>query len=186
MNEETRLVKRASRTGMVFGALVLVMGMLAIGAPQVSGLAVTAIVATVLVISGIAQTIFAFGAPTFGRGLLALLFGAITTVAGVCIFANPMFGLTTLTILVIAYFVVDGIYHLIAFFQLKRAGRGWLLFGGIVSLALAAMLYSDFPSSSEWAIGLLVGIRLLMTGWTMIMLGGLSHATADDRSAPPA
>ncbi len=185
MNEEGKLVKSASRTGMAFGALVLVLGMLAIAAPQVSGLAVTAVVATVLVIAGIAQTVFAFGAPTFGRGLLSLLFGGITTIAGVCIFVNPMFGLTTLTILVIAYFIVDGIYHLIAFFQLKGAqGRGWLLFGGIVSLALAAMLYGDFPSSSEWAIGLLVGIRLLMTGWTMIMLGGLSHAAAAGSSAP--
>lgn len=176
MTEEAILVKRASRTGVAFGIFVVIMGMLAIAAPQVSGLAVTAIVATVLVVSGIAQTIFAFGAPTFGRGLLALLFGAITAVAGACIFANPMFGLTTLTILVIAYFVVDGIYHLVAYFQLKRAGRGWLLLGGLVSLVLAAMLYADFPSSSEWAIGLLVGIRLLMNGWTMIMLGGLTHA----------
>ncbi len=185
MNEEGKLMKSASRTGMAFGAVVLIMGMMAIAAPQVSGLAVTAVVAAVLVIAGIAQTVFAFGAPTFGRGLLALLFGAITAIAGVCIFANPMFGLTTLTILVIAYFVVDGIYHLIAFFQLRGTqGRGWLLFGGVVSLVLAAMLYGDFPSSSEWAIGLLVGIRLLMTGWTMIMLGGLSHAAAADSSAP--
>ncbi|MGB5811513.1 MAG: DUF308 domain-containing protein [Polyangiales bacterium] len=179
MNEEAQMVKRASRGSMAFGVLVLLMGILAIALPLVGGLAIAAVVAAVLVVSGICQTVFAFGAPTFGRGLLAFLFGAITAIAGVIIFANPVFGLTTLTIAVIAYFVVDGIYHLLAFFQLAGTeGRGWFLFGGIVSLALAAMLWADFPSSAEWAVGLLVGIRLLMTGWTMIALGGVANAAA--------
>ncbi|MEM7434624.1 MAG: DUF308 domain-containing protein [Myxococcota bacterium] len=179
MVEEAETVKRASRGGIAFGVLVVLMGILAIALPLMGGLAITAIVAAVLVVSGVCQTVFAFSAPTFGRGLLAFLFGGITAVGGIVVFQHPAFGLATLTIAVIAYFIVDGIYHVIAFFQLSgEEGRGWLLFGGIVSLALAAMLWADFPSSAEWAIGLLVGIRLLMTGWTMIMLGGLANAAA--------
>ncbi|MEM8609154.1 MAG: DUF308 domain-containing protein [Myxococcota bacterium] len=184
MNEGAQVVKRASRSGIAFGILVVLMGILAIALPLAGGLAVTAVVAAVLVISGICQTVFAFSAPTFGRGLLAFLFGAITAVAGIVVFQHPTFGLTTLTIAVIAYFIVDGIYHLIAFFQLSgQPGRGWFLFGGLVSLALAAMLWADFPSSAEWAIGLLVGIRLLMTGWMMIVLNGAASAAARDAAS---
>jgi len=179
MIEEADAVVRGSRAGMAFGVLVLLIGIAAIALPLVGGLAITATVAAVLVIAGVCQTLFAFGAPSLGRGLVAFLFGAITAVAGIFIFANPVFGLTTLTIAVIAYFIVDGVYHLIAFVRLRGMdGRGWFLFGAIVSLALAAMLWADFPSSAEWAIGLLVGIRLIMTGWTMIMLHGAIHRVA--------
>jgi uncharacterized membrane protein HdeD (DUF308 family) len=183
MSEEANSVKGAARTGVAFGVLVLIMGIVAIGLPLVGGLAVTTVVAAVMFIAGIFQTIFAFGASSFGRGVLAFLFGAITAIAGIVIFANPVLGLTTLTIAVIVYFLIDGAYHLIAFFKLAgMQGRGWFLFGGMVSLALAALLWAEFPSSAEWAVGLLVGIRLLMTGWTMIVLGGVAGRVA---GAPP-
>ncbi len=179
MTEESKSIKRASRAGMAFGVLVMLAGVFTIAMPHVGGVAATVVVAGALIVAGLLETVFAFGAPSFGRGVLAFLFGAISVVAGVVIFANPTFGLTTLTIAVIAYFIVDGLYHLVAFFRLTEVrGRGWFLFGGLISLALAIMLSVDFPSSAEWAIGLLVGIRLLMTGWMMIVMGGVTHRAA--------
>lgn len=181
MSEEASVVRRASRTGMALGIVVLLLGMLAIALPLVSGLAVTAVVAAVLVIGGVCQTIFAFGAHSLGRGLLAFLFGAITAVAGVIVFANPVLGLATLTVLIIAYFLVDGVYNAIAYFRLpSMEGRGWLLVGAIASIVLALLVWVEFPSSAEWALGLLVGIRLIMTGWTMIVLHGAAHRLARD------
>ena len=95
------------------------------------------------------------------------------------VLANPMFLLASLTLILAFYFLFDGISECIAAFQVKpEQGWVWLLIGGIASMALGIMIWRQFPSSAIWAIGLLVGIRLLFAGMSMIMLGSVGRAAA--------
>lgn len=187
MTEEKHAIERASKVGIGWGIAVVLLGVLAICAPFVSGLAVTTIVAACLVAAGIVQVVFAFQAGSFGRGLLAFLFGAISVAAGVLIFMHPLFGLEAITIMLIAYFLVDGVYHFAAAAQLKaHSGRGWLVFGGIVSILLAGVIWFAWPDSGAWALGLVVGVRLLLTGWMMIVFGSAARAALRNGTETPA
>lgn len=167
----------------IFGILVVILGILSISAPLVAGTAVAAIVGFVLIAAGIVRAVWAFKAATFGQGVMAFLFGGITVVAGVLILARPLVGLASLTMLLAAYFVVDGLFAIVASFNLKpEAGWGWVLFDGIITLVLGAMIWRQWPLSGAWAVGVLVGLRLLMAGWAMIFAGsavrGVSRSAA--------
>ena len=70
-----------------------------------------------------------------------------------------------------------------AFSVRPEQGWGWLLVGGVISLLLGIMIWRQFPLSGAWAVGVLVGIRLIFAGWTMIMLGATGHAAAKAASA---
>ena len=85
---------------------------------------------------------------------------------------RPLVGLVTMTMLLAIYFLIDGISEIIAAFKIKPdQGWGWVLFNGIIAVVLGFMIWRQWPVSGQWAIGLLVGIHILMTGWSMIILG---------------
>jgi hypothetical protein len=78
----------------------------------------------------------------------------------------------TLTLLLAVYFFVDGISEIIAALKIKPdQGWGWVLFNGVIALLLGIMIWRQWPMSGQWAIGVLVGVHILITGWTMIVLG---------------
>ncbi len=154
--------------------------MLAIMAPFVSGMAVSSMVAVLIAAAGITMTLYAFKAETFWRGLAQFLFGGITLLCGVAMFVQPMFSMWTITAVLMAYFVVDGIFTVVVGFQAKPVdGWGWVVFSGVSSIALAILLYMDWPVSGQYAIGVLVGVRLIFAGWSIAMLGMTSDAVTD-------
>jgi uncharacterized membrane protein HdeD (DUF308 family) len=130
--------------------------------------------------AGLSMTVYAFKAGSFGKGLLQFLFGGITVLCGVAMFSTPMQGMLTLTGILLAYFLVDGIFAIISGIRGKGApGWGWMIVSGIASIVLAIILWRQWPVSGAYAIGLLVGIRLIFTGWSIAMLGMLGDATVD-------
>ena len=157
---------------LILGIIVLILGTLSIMSPLVAGTAVATLVGVLLVAAGITRVLWAFKAETFGRGALAFLLGGVTAFAGVVTLVRPLVGLASLTMVLAVYFVVDGIFSIFASFQLKPAtGRGWAVFDGIITLLLGAMIWRQWPLSGQWAVGVLVGVRLIMAGWAMIFLG---------------
>lgn len=173
-------VRAPGRIGTGWGFAVMLMGILAIMAPFVSGLAVSGLVAVLVVAAGLAMTAYAFKAGSFGKGLMQFLFGGITIACGVAMFAAPMLNMFTLTAVLIAYFVVDGVFTIISGVRGRPApGWGWMTISGIASIVLAVLLYRQWPDSGTYAIGLLVGIRLIFTGWSIAMLGMVSDAVVD-------
>jgi uncharacterized membrane protein HdeD (DUF308 family) len=139
-----------------------------------------------LIAAGIAQAAFAFRAASFGKGILRFLFGGLTILFGIVALAHPLLGLASLTLARVVYFIVDGISAIATAFQLKPlTGWGWLLFGGIVSVILGILIWSNWPLSGAWAVGVLVGIRLIIAGWSMIVLGSIGRELASG-SAPEA
>ncbi len=179
-NSSVEAVRLTSRAGFVWGILTIILGALAIAAPMVSGIAVTTLVAVFLLAAGIAQTIFAFKAGSFGQGFLTFLFGAFGILAGLFMLARPLVGLASVTMILAIYFFVDGVSGGFMAFRLRPAqGWGWMLVSAIISVWLGIMIMNNWPYSGQWLVGTLVGVRLFFAGWSMIALGGLGEAVAD-------
>ena len=180
MSEFIGIARVQSRIGTGWGFAVILLGVLAMMMPFVSGIAVTAFVAVILAAAGVTMTVYAFKAGSFGKGLLQFLFGGITILCGVAMFMQPLVSMFTLTAVLIAYFLVDGVFVIFAGIRRRPAeGWGWMMISGIASVILAVLLWRQWPASGEVAIGLLVGIRLVFTGWSIAMLGMVSDAAID-------
>jgi len=165
-------VKKDSTMVLILGILTVILGFFAMMSPVVAGMTVVMMIGIVLIIAGIARTIFAFKAKSWGKGILVFLLGLLTLVAGFYMVTRPGVGLVSLTLFLAGYFVVDGIFEVIEAFDLKPIdGWGWMLFSGIVSIILGIMVWRRWPASSAVVIGILIGIKLIFAGTAMAMMG---------------
>jgi len=165
-------IKKNARLAVIVGVLMLICGFLAIGSPFVAGMSVTVVVGVMLIVGGISECFLAFKAGAFGQGLLIFVVGALTVVAGFYLFNQPVAGLAAITLFLAAYFVVTGISELIGAFQIRPAeGWGVMLFSGVITLLLGVMIWRQFPVSGAWAVGVLFGIKLIVSGWALIFIG---------------
>lgn len=165
----------------MWGIVLFILGLLAIVAPFFAGTATAVLVGVILIAAGIVLAIGAFTARSGAAGVFAFLLGIVMALAGVVIVARPLFGLASITVALAIYFVIDGIFQIIAGFQARpEKGWGWSLVGGIVSLLLAFLIWKQWPSSAMWFVGLVVGVRLCFAGWGMLMLGGAQAGVADE------
>ena len=177
-------IKKNARLAVIMGIIMVICGILAIGSPFAAGLSVTMFVGIMLAIGGIAQCILAFRAGAFGKGLLIFVVGALTAAVGFYLINQPLAGLAAIALFLAAYFVVTGIFELISAFQI-RPSNGWgvMLFNGIVTLLLGIMIWSDFPLSGAWAVGILFGVKLLLSGWSLIFIGRSVRVAAKTAAA---
>ena len=158
--------------GLAWAILTLLSGAFAIAAPFLSGLAVTLLIGVALLAGGLSMLVFAWRAPSLGRAILKLLFAALTVLTGIAVIGRPGLALAELTVLVGVYFIIDGIVSMIVAWNVKPAsGWGWMTVNGVVSIALGYLILSGWPATALWAVGLLVGIRLLFSGLAMLSLG---------------
>ena len=163
-----------------FGIIVLILGLLAIACPLAAGAAVSTMVAILLVAAGVVRMLWAFKAGSFGKGALALLLGGLTLGVGVVMLARPLVVLASLALILAVYFLLDGISEIAAAFSVKPAkGWGWMAFGGAMSIVLSVLIWSQWPLSGAWAIGILVGVRLVFAGTAMIALGSAIGTVRD-------
>ncbi len=155
------------------GIILLVLGAAAIVVPPLAGITATIILGWLFLIGGIVGLVSTFGArqaPGFAWSLLSAL---VAVIAGGVLLWNPLAGLVTLTYVLIAYFIVDGILIIILAITHRRALSGrweWMLINGIIDLVLAAVIISGLPGSVVWALGLLVGIDLVFGGASLIAM----------------
>ncbi len=171
MTEVATEVRRTSPTGTILGTALVILGILALVAPLLSGLAVTVVAAVLLTAAGVTRLSWAFGAASFGRGVLTFLLGGLMILGGLVMLAAPLVGLAWLTVMLAAYFLVDGVMDIVAAIRIRPAEHwSWMLVGGLVSLLLAAVIWRQWPISGLWAVGMLVGLRLLVAGFEMIAL----------------
>jgi uncharacterized membrane protein HdeD (DUF308 family) len=176
MSELSEVTKSGARSATILGVAVLVMGILAVGMPFITGVAITVSIGIILLGTGIAQIIFAFQSHSFGRGILRFAFGLMAALCGVSLISQPAAGLATITLFLAVWFFVDGLFSIFTGFSWRpNNGWGWMTFNGVVGLILGVMIYRQFPVSATWLVGLLVGIRLVLAGWTMIALGAVGR-----------
>lgn len=168
----------------LLGVISIVCGTLAMLAPGLTGLSIAILLGVLVLIAGAVRMIWAFQASSFLRGIVAFVIGALTLVAGAFLISEPLLASGVLTILLAVYFIVDGIFELIAAFERRPLfGWGWLLFGGIVSLLLGFIIWAQFPLSGIWAMGILIGIKLFMVGLIMITSATAAGEAGSSRPA---
>jgi uncharacterized membrane protein HdeD (DUF308 family) len=173
-------IKKNAKTAKFVGLLLMIAGILSIFMPFAAADALATIVGLLLAFGGISLLVLAFRAGSFGSGTMAFLVGALTLVAGIYVMARPDVALATVAVFLAMYFAVTGIVEAIYAFRVKPVqGWGWLLFGGIVSLLLGVFMWRQMPLSGAWAVGVLVGIRLLMSGLELLAIGGTAGDVAD-------
>jgi uncharacterized membrane protein HdeD (DUF308 family) len=165
------LAPKAINWSIFLSILLILAGLFAICIPSISGLALTLIFGWLMIVSGITHFIFAFKSHTTGHVLWEILLGIVYLVAGIYLIMHPLAGLLTLTLFLACYLFFEGIFEIIQFFQIRpRHGAGWLLFDALITLILAIMIWRAWPSSSVWVIGTLVGISMLFSGFSRLML----------------
>jgi uncharacterized membrane protein HdeD (DUF308 family) len=155
------------------GIILLVLGVLAIVVPPLASLAVTVLIGWLFLISGVAGLVMTFMARRAPGFWWALLSAVIAILAGGALLWSPVQGVLSLTFVVIAFFLIDGVLSIVLAIEHRRqlAGRwGWILLSGIVDLIIAGIIYAGLPGSAAWAIGLLVGIDLVFGGIALIMV----------------
>lgn len=151
--------------------LMIVAGVLAIVVPPAAGIAVAIFVAWLLVLSGAAHLAFAWRTRSTSGFFWELLLGILYIAVGVYLLSHPVAGLASLTLALAIYLFVEGILECALSFLLRPIpGSRWLLLDGIITLILAVMIWRTWPSSTEWVIGTLVGVSMLFSGLTRLML----------------
>jgi uncharacterized membrane protein HdeD (DUF308 family) len=168
---------------LIEGIVLVILGLLAIIIPPIATIAVTIFLGWLFLISGIVglvTTFWARHAPGFWWSLLSAV---LAIAAGIVLLGWPVPGAVSLTLLLIAFFIIEGVLSILYAFEHKKelSGRwGWMLISGIIDLILAAIIWAGLPGTAAWALGLLVGINMLFGGSAMIAMA--LHA----RSADPA
>ena len=158
---------------LIEGIVLVVLGFLAIAIPPVATLAITILVGWLFLVSGVMGLITTFwmrSAPGFWWALISALLGIVV---GVLLLARPLTGALSLTVLLVAFFIVEGAVSIMFAFDHKRelSGQwGWMLVSGVIDLVLAAFIFAGLPSTAAWAIGLLVGINMVFGGAALIAM----------------
>jgi uncharacterized membrane protein HdeD (DUF308 family) len=153
------------------GIMLVILGVAAIILPEVATLAFTLVIGWVFLISGsigLVTTFWMRSAPGFWWALVSAVIGIA---AGIVLIRWPINGTVSLTLVLIAFFVVEGVATLMYAIdhRAQLTGRwGWMLASGIVDLILAGIIFAGLPGTATWALGLLVGINMLFGGVAMI------------------
>ena len=159
------------RSSILFAILLIVLGILAISLPAIASLGVARVLSWLILIDGIVQFVYAFKSEGVGRTIWKVLVAILYIVAGGYLLVHPLMGLSGLTLLLAMFFLVEGITDIGTFiWSRKSVGSEWLLLHGVVTLLLGMMIWRHWPISSLWALGTLVGISMLMTGITRLMM----------------
>ena len=153
------------------GIVMMVLGFLAVIEPNVATFAVSIFVGWLFFIGGIFRTLSVWRARAMPGFAWALLTALLAIVLGLILIFRPLAGVLTLTMVLIAFFILEGITAIALAVQHREHLRswGWVLFSGIVDLLLAFLIWDGWPSSADWAIGLLVGINMLFFGLSLVM-----------------
>ena len=158
---------------LVEGVVLLVLGATAIALPLLATLALTILIGWLFLVSGVVGLFTTFWmrpAPGFWWSLMSAVLGIVV---GALLLAAPSSGAISLTLVLVVFFVIEGVASIMFALDHKRelSGRwGWMLMSGIVDLLLAALILGGLPSTAAWAIGLIVGINLIFGGSALIAM----------------
>ena len=156
---------------LALGILWIILGTLAIIMPFAATLAVEMVFGVVFLIGGVAQRVQAFRSKGWKGFAVQVLGGLLALALGVILLFFPLQGVLTLTILLAAFFVAQGIVKIMAALRQRPAsGWGWLMFSGILGIIVGVIIWAALPEAAIWVLGLLVGIELIFSGWAMVMI----------------
>lgn len=160
-------IQQAHRTWgwyLALGILLTLVGIYAIANDIAASFVSVIVLGGLLIVAGVAQLIGAFMARGAGHVILLLLVGALDIIVGWMLIQHPELGALFLTLLLSVLFVFGGIYRLVAALWLQFPNYGWIAFSGLVTLALGVLLWTSWPISGLWFIGIAVGVNFIFAG----------------------
>jgi uncharacterized membrane protein HdeD (DUF308 family) len=155
---------------MALGALLLILGSIAIGASLAATLLAVEFLGWLMVFAGGAEAIHAFWRKDWGGFFVDLLGGVLYLVVGVLLVVNPQAGAEALTLMIAAFLSVSGAFRVVAALAGRPPHWGWLLVNGVLGVLLGGLIWGQWPLSGTWVIGLFVGIEMIFNGWSLVML----------------
>jgi uncharacterized membrane protein HdeD (DUF308 family) len=155
---------------LALGIILVVVGTLAVTMPLAATLATALVLGWLLLLAGVAQLVGAFWIREWSGFFLSLLFGLLYVVLGLMFVRAPMKAELALTMLLACVLMVGGLFRIIGSLAHRFPHWGWVFVGGAINLVLGIMIWQQWLDASLWVIGLFVGIDLIFTGWTWVML----------------
>jgi uncharacterized membrane protein HdeD (DUF308 family) len=172
LQSEMNAVVKAHWKAFLFEGIVLaLLGLAAMILPPLASLAVTIFLGWMFLISGVAGLLVTYWTRQMPGFWWSLFSAALAVLAGGILLAKPEQGVLTFTIVIGAYFLAEGVVTIMYALEHRRelSGRwSWLLLSGVMDLLIAFIIVAGLPGSAEWAIGVLVGINLLLGGASMV------------------
>jgi len=165
---------------------MILLGLFAIAAPVMATLAVEAFAGWLFLISGLFGIAGLFTARNVPGFLWTLLGAVLGILVGALLIGRPLAGVLTLTLLLIGFFVTQGITQIFSALAYRRVVHswGWVLVSGIADLVLAGIIITGWPGTAAWTLGLLVGINLVMSGLALVMTAVASRSVPDAPEMP--
>jgi uncharacterized membrane protein HdeD (DUF308 family) len=153
------------------GIVMMVLGFLAVAEPNVATVAVGIFVGWLFFVGGIFRALSVWRSRQLPGFAWSMLTAVLAIVLGLILILRPLAGVLTLTMVLVAFFVIEGIASILAAIEHRQHLRswGWVVFSGIIDLLLAYLIWQGWPSSADWAIGLLVGVNMLFLGLSLVM-----------------
>ena len=170
MNDVQNEIESSASSVKWMGILTIIFGILAMMMPYITGQSVLMLIGILVMAGGVLRLIWAFKAGSLGKGIVVFLIGVLTLLAGFWIITEPFIAAGALTIVLSVYFFADGLLEFIAAFTVEE-GKGWLIFDAVVTVVLGVLLFMGFPLSGPLAVGVMLGIKLLLAGIMMLTLG---------------
>jgi|SRR5215472_7933957 len=165
------LAKKVTGWSIAISILMIIAGILAILLPLEAGIAVNIFVGWVLVFAATAHFVYAWSTRSAGGVIWKVLVGILYGIVAFYLLEHPLRGLATLTLALAFYLLIEAVMEIILFFQHRSApGAMWFLLDGIITLILGILVWRTWPNSTEWVIGTLIGISILFSGTTRLML----------------
>lgn len=171
MHTRSGLIPRSPSTSLAWPIVLIFMGVLALALPVATSFAVARVLSWVIFFAGIIQFFYAFTSEGVGRIVWKLLVAALYVLGGLYLLANPLVKIAGLTLILAVFFIIEGVIDLFTYMSnTKPEGSNWLLVHSVVTILLGAMIWQRWPISSLWAVGILAGVCILLSGITRLML----------------
>ena len=160
------------------GIIMTLLGVAAVIWPQISSLAVDVYVGWILLFSGVVGLAMMFFAPNAAGFFWSLLTGALALFAGMLLVWHPVEGVVSLTLVLVAFFIAEGVFQIAAAVAHRSAFPEfwrWMLVSGVADLILAFLIIAGWPASASWALGLIVGVNLITSGVPIIVVASAAR-----------
>jgi uncharacterized membrane protein HdeD (DUF308 family) len=171
---------------LIQGVILAALGLLAIGTPLLATVVVVKLAGWLFLIGGIVGLATFFTGRDVPGSIWSFLGAALAILAGIYLLRQPLAGMLSLTLVLVAFFIAQGVTQIFAALAHRRVLKswGWVLVSGIVDLVLAAIILRGWPETSAWVLGLLVGINLFMYGVALIMTAIASRTVTNESLKP--
>jgi uncharacterized membrane protein HdeD (DUF308 family) len=152
------------------GCLLIVLGIMAVMYSMLYTIVSVLVLGWLLILGGVLEAVHAFQHRESGHLFLFVLEALLAVVTGVLLLRSPAVGALVITLLLATYFIISGIFRIVAATALLYPSWQWSLVHGVVTLALGIIVWGGWPATGFWVLGLLVGIHFIVSGWVRVML----------------